>query len=182
MSKASEFLKACKLTEADKVWYLGKDNKLVHEPQDALKFRDDESATEASDEYENKYPDRQVYTTEYLPNKWVVEVDPGDKYKGDDDEDDYGDTLPEILNNLLAEMDLSPDINYSGRGMFGKKCYGVCVSRHSYKKAMDVLKKKVSSTRSDNMGMDMIIYWPGTTYEKIKNELDPQLQSDGDDG
>jgi hypothetical protein len=183
-TKASELKKgsrvAAKSAEADKVWYIsdfsGAEAELTDDLSDALKFRNEERAEITVKKYDDKYPNRSAYSSE-VDGDWVIEVDVGADYVDENDKkDDYGDTLPDILNGLVNEMDLTPDIDYSGRSMYGKECYAVRVSRHSYQRAMDILKKKVSSTRSDNMGMDMIIYWPNTPYEKIKNELDPRLQ------
>lgn len=94
----------------------------------------------------------------------------------EEEEDQYGDTLPQILGNLAAEIDMTPRADYSGRGMFGDQCYAITVSRDDYDLAFDILKKRVPGTRSDNMGLGMIIYWPNVPYEKIKNDLPSELQ------
>ena len=102
--------------------------------------------------------------------------DEEDEDEEEEEEDQYGNTLPQILGNLAAEMDMTPRADYSGRGMFGDQCYAITVSRDDYDLAFDVLKKRVPGTRSDNMGLRMIIYWPSISYEKIKNDLPGELQ------
>lgn len=46
--------------------------------------------------------------------------------------------------------------SYSGRGMYGRYCVGVTVSR-SY---VDDVKKLIRGASTDSMGMDVIVYWP----------------------
>lgn len=56
-----------------------------------------------------------------------------------------------ICDVLDADLDESLRLDYSGRGMFGRKCPAIVVSnRNDFKTSADV--------RMDNMGRDMVIY------------------------
>ncbi len=51
--------------------------------------------------------------------------------------------------------------SYSGRGMYGRYCVGVSID--DYFDAQEV-KKLISGSRMDNLGMGYIVYWPGLTW------------------
>jgi len=82
---------------------------------------------------------------------------------------EYG-TNKGILKVLGENQDEIKEIrtDYSGRGMYGKECFGIVVE--SYSNIEDELEKYDVMGRKDNMGHDMIIYWPSLTYEKLKSE------------
>ena len=82
---------------------------------------------------------------------------------------EYG-TNKGILKVLGEHQDeiKSVHTNYSGRGMYGKECFGIVVE--SYSAIEDELDKYNVMGSKDSMGRDTIIYWPGTTYEKLKSE------------
>lgn len=65
--------------------------------------------------------------------------------------------IQEIANNVYGEI----DYEYSGRCMFGMKCVGVeCENLDGA--IEDANRYKIlPSHRTDNMGMDYIIYWEG---------------------
>src|SRR5690606_5360424 len=75
-----------------------------------------------------------------------------------------------ILKVLSENQDEIKSIHtsYSGRGMYGKECFGIVVE--SYSNIEDELEKYDVMGRTDNMGHNMIIYWPSLTYEKLKSE------------
>jgi hypothetical protein len=79
------------------------------------------------------------------------------------------DDLEDELIGLLDEVDVRTD--YSGRGMYGATCFGLVVDKTDLlvglalgqvleglgEDAFEVL----SNARTDNMGYDTIIYFPG---------------------
>lgn len=54
--------------------------------------------------------------------------------------------------------------NYSGRGMYGRKCVGITTSDEW---AVVAAARNVGITceRTDNMGLDIIVYWPDVQKE-----------------
>lgn len=81
----------------------------------------------------------------------------------------------ELLRNFCEESDDKYSIyeNYSGRGMFGKKCIGIVVSNgHSYMNMMMELTRYLDNYADeidldtlegmsvDSLGMDTIVYFP----------------------
>lgn len=94
------------------------------------------------------------------------------------------------LYNSLQELDLRVTDDYSGRFMFGKECFGVIVSQLATalydvtealreiitepddpdiaKEASDILEEgALIEFKTDNMGLDYIIYFPHITVEKV---------------
>lgn len=88
------------------------------------------------------------------------------------------------LKKLLISAGYEPR-SYSGRGMFGKHCIGVesgasqaavkvtlqvvhaAVIDHRYdKQDLEDLLEKLDDVRTDNMGLDMIVYWPNIKWEE----------------
>lgn len=59
---------------------------------------------------------------------------------------------------------------YSGRFMYGDKCVGVNVDRYDYQEIIKVLKKKNVYFHSDNMGLDMVIYFKDIPAEGVLTE------------
>jgi hypothetical protein len=54
--------------------------------------------------------------------------------------------------------------HYSGRGMFGKECIGFCGEDHECAAIAVFISKKTGYDYSrDNMGLDMIYYFPDIT-------------------
>lgn len=95
------------------------------------------------------------------------------------------------LYNRLQKAGLRVTDNYSGRFMYGKMCFGVTVSQLATalydvteaireviiatrrsdldlaKEAADMLEDgKLTEFKTDNMGLDYIIYFPHITVEK----------------
>lgn len=107
-------------------------------------------------------------------------------------------TLCEILKNIC---DADPDSyslykDYSGRGMYGKKCVGVtCGSAMKLAAAvmeecaglvgdedfdMSEIADDFRRASTDSMGRDMIVYFPGVEWEG-EDEDDGEDESDEDD-
>lgn len=52
--------------------------------------------------------------------------------------------------------------DYSGRGMFGRTCYGIDC-RHLDEALLEVKQVNLPTPNYDNMGKGWIIYWPSIT-------------------
>lgn len=78
--------------------------------------------------------------------------------------------VEEILDYKFDhEIGVRPD--YSGRAMYGGTCFAIVGSDQDLLEFMVFLAQEdaeaaetlARSVRRDNMGMDMVFYWPGTT-------------------
>ncbi len=65
----------------------------------------------------------------------------------------------DIIHKVADKVNGTVRSDYSGRGMFGAKCYGIicenyhdCINEAAY---MGLL-----GATYDNMGLDYIVYWP----------------------
>ena len=77
----------------------------------------------------------------------------------------------EQINDALGEDGSCRE--YSGRGMYGRQCFGVNISRDfsEFKLALIMVEvlgleraiDMADSTRSDSMGLGSVVYWPGWT-------------------
>ena len=88
------------------------------------------------------------------------------------------------LGILKAIDEFSGDIesiykDYSGRGMYGAKCFGIVVP--PYSGIEEELEKYDVMGSRDNMGRDMIIYWPGKTFESLKAKDEHRILDQFDD-
>ena len=83
-----------------------------------------------------------------------------------------------MLVDWLEENDAGaePRHGYSGRGMFGRRCFGLVGSIEEIHAALigfvadnpqtaDIVRELVRGQKRDNMGMDMIVYFPGVDIE-----------------
>jgi len=83
------------------------------------------------------------------------------------------DDLAYQVDNITIDNTLRDD--YSGRGMYGEQCFGVvlhdarefalfilCVGQVDHTLAQSLARK----VRTDNMGYDMIYYFPGVQLEE----------------
>lgn len=69
------------------------------------------------------------------------------------------------MNSYKILKELADDVggrlcsDYSGRGMFGRECVGIVTDSpmHVIEKAAA---RGVRGFRTDNMGLDTIVYWP----------------------
>lgn len=67
------------------------------------------------------------------------------------------DTL-EIIEQVALDIGGTVKYNYSGRGMFGKKCVGIICS--NVVECVELAAQKgVLGASTDNMGLDYIVYW-----------------------
>jgi hypothetical protein len=87
----------------------------------------------------------------------------------------------ETLKNALVAADYVPR-SYSGRGMYGRTCLGVTISRYQSETqmALDVMETASGSAerkllqlamrgaKRDDMGLGQIIYWPDLPW--VENE------------
>lgn len=97
------------------------------------------------------------------------------------------DAITEVMYDTygtVGDVDFRPE--YSGRGMYGKNCVGFVVQRPAvglmsvgaalaevlrladeddvdYDEKLNLLHYMVTNACMDNMGMDMIVYFPGVT-------------------
>ena len=74
------------------------------------------------------------------------------------------DAIREILEEVICEVgDENSRIyeGYSGRGMYGGKCFGVVVPSSQYIQAVEAAASLgLYGAKVDQMGRDMIVYWP----------------------
>jgi hypothetical protein len=93
----------------------------------------------------------------------------------------------EVLRDACYNADMDPDTairpDYSGRGMYGAECLGIVISglgeamtfTAALMAALDahgeegenILYDLARDARQDNMGHDMIAYFPGVTVEGV---------------
>jgi hypothetical protein len=70
-------------------------------------------------------------------------------------------TLKERVEAVAAWVGGTVYENYSGRFMFGDTCYGVVCEPFTVKDAIKQgNKRRLGTARTDNLGLDMIVYWP----------------------
>lgn len=82
-------------------------------------------------------------------------------------------TLGEIIRKLCKDNDLECRDNYSGRGMYGKTCYGIVTDNIFYvvTTLCDMIRDEgyesatgiIGEVRTDSMGLDKIVYFPSIT-------------------
>lgn len=64
------------------------------------------------------------------------------------------------IKRIAAEVGGNVYENYSGRGMFGEKCFGiVCPNANECLEVAGA--HGLRGGNIDNMGRDFIVYWPG---------------------
>jgi hypothetical protein len=66
------------------------------------------------------------------------------------------DRIWDVLDNEGVDYEVYDD--YSGRGMFGATCTGFVVDDRNFKIGTGALEREGVSYRTDNMGLDYIIY------------------------
>lgn len=71
-------------------------------------------------------------------------------------------TQQEMIDKVVEtadEVEGSITSSYSGRGMFGKTCYGITCN--SMYECIEVAASKgLKGAKTDNMGRQYIVYWP----------------------
>lgn len=81
-----------------------------------------------------------------------------DEESEDEDGEKSDDVILERLQTIADEVDGTLRANYSGRGMFGRECYGItCRNINACIEA--AAKHGVTGAKTDNMGKDYIVYW-----------------------
>lgn len=50
--------------------------------------------------------------------------------------------------------------NYSGRGMYGRTCYGIVTSSDPAEVIASAEEQGLTDGRADSLGLDVIVYWP----------------------
>lgn len=71
------------------------------------------------------------------------------------------DALGDVANEVGGEL----WDNYSGRFMYGQKCYGI-VCDEPIRCIEEAATQGITGARYDNMGLQYIVYWP-----RIRSEL-----------
>jgi hypothetical protein len=67
--------------------------------------------------------------------------------------------IEEVMEEIAEEVGGTVRDNYSGRFMYGSKCYGIDCD--SYVRCLEVAGSKgVTGAKVDNMGLGWIVYWP----------------------
>ena len=77
-------------------------------------------------------------------------------------------SLEETLNILSEAADIVGGElykSYSGRGMFGQKCYGI-VCDDPLACVETVAIQGIAGANYDNMGLRYVVYWPAIRYEE----------------
>ncbi len=65
----------------------------------------------------------------------------------------------DVINKISDEVDGHVREDYSGRGMFGEHCLGIVCGNAN--ECLEVAGSKgIKRGRIDNMGRNMIVYWP----------------------
>lgn len=83
-----------------------------------------------------------------------------------EENDEYGNEKAIILVIDGYDDELKIRKDYSGRGMYGKECFGIVVGGNTKELEEDFEKLGVKPNK-DSMGLDVILYWPQFTYENI---------------
>ncbi len=85
--------------------------------------------------------------------------------------------IKDTSNNIidwakLSKVNISGGVreDYSGRGMFGEHCLGIVCSDAN--RCLEVAGSKgITGGKIDNMGLDMIVYWPNLkSNDDVKND------------
>lgn len=87
-----------------------------------------------------------------------------------------------VKNELLSDCSISE--NYSGRGMYGRKCFGIVIDRYTSACAMafqlaallakegeeDLLGWLSGNVKEDSMGLGTIVYFPDIQWPENDGE------------
>ena len=76
----------------------------------------------------------------------------------------------DVIQEISNEVDGGVREDYSGRGMFGEHCLGIVCSDAN--RCLEVAGSKgITGGKIDNMGLDMIVYWPNLkSNDDVKND------------
>ena len=83
------------------------------------------------------------------------------------------------IETALNAQDITPKFYaYSGRFMYGRNCVGVNVDRYEYSELCKNLKKRKINFTSDNMGMDMVVYFTNIDWEDVKGDISTESEDE----
>lgn len=78
----------------------------------------------------------------------------------------YNGIFRDLFNKIALEADGTVyDGGYSGRGMFGKACWGV-YGRNSTRIIELAAQSGITGASYDSLGLDTIVYWPELQYNR----------------
>jgi hypothetical protein len=70
----------------------------------------------------------------------------------------------EIIEEVAGIVDGEVRTEYSGRGMFGKTCYGISC-RNGTTCIEEAAARGLRKAKTDDMGLGVIVYWPNIKGE-----------------
>lgn len=93
--------------------------------------------------------------------------------------------LTKQIHQICDDCDISLTTDYSGRGMYGKTCFGLiyggsvgqlcaCFLRGLDDDTMDEMADLFDEMRTDSMGYDTIYYFPGWTLDEDEDSEDDE--------
>lgn len=71
--------------------------------------------------------------------------------------------IRDILKEIATVVGGTISDNYSGRGMFGKKCCGI-ICDNMNECIEEASSRGIKGARTDNMGKGYIVYWPEINF------------------
>lgn len=84
----------------------------------------------------------------------------------------------EFLERLADRVGGQLDRSYSGRGMYGKRCYGIVLPEAGelvYRVMESAAREGFSAARTDSLGLGTIVYWPNMEAAPADDEpADPE--------
>lgn len=98
----------------------------------------------------------------------------------------------EDIKELFESAGYEP-MSYSGRGMFGRRCLAVRVSEHVFNVLLDVISEfaceaddlnyqtldhlltDLRGAKTDSLGFDTVLYWPGIDWEDDEEEEEEEV-------
>lgn len=89
----------------------------------------------------------------------------------------------DVVYQITARLSLSGgDVrtNYSGRGMYGKSCYGIVADSQAMmiRILMEVGLEELPPPELDSMGLGYIIYWPGIEGAESRDSVADSIERD----
>ncbi len=87
-----------------------------------------------------------------------------------------------LLEEFANQESLSIREDYSGRGMMGSKCFGFVIESQPYavmirlgqflaeNEELNLIQSLTDSCRFDNMGYDVIVYFPRVQWMELEEE------------
>lgn len=88
----------------------------------------------------------------------------------------------EVMKEVCDELGIEYR-PYSGRGMFGKKCFAITVDGSGLSEVADIAYEcgrrdgdpyRFSYIKSDSLGLGTVIYWPGIEWEESEEESEEE--------